>query len=109
MIADAKFSTQILGLGKFVKSKRGHAQLVDLKGFRYNKTEISRLDHHRVLWTCTRRSRDECTARATTEGLNIISVGNHTHTLEGKELKFYLKKIKFKKGITQDSCLSFKN
>ena len=109
LIADAKFSTKILGQGKFVKTKRGSAQLVDLKGFRYNKTEISRLDHHRVFWTCTRRSRDKCTARATTEGLNIISVGNHTHTLEGKELKFYLKKIKSKKGNTQDSCLSFKN
>ena len=79
LIADAKFSTKILGQGKFVKTKRGSAQLVDLKGFRYNKTEISRLDHHRVFWTCTRRSRDKCTARATTEGLNIISVGDHTH------------------------------
>ena len=79
LIADAKFSTNILGLGQFVKKKRGNAQLVDLKGFCYKKTKISRLDPHRVFWICTRRSRYKCTARATTEGLNIISVGNHTH------------------------------
>ena len=79
MITDAKFSTKILGQGQFVKTKRGNAQLVDFKGFSYNKTKISRLDPHRVFWICTRGRKDKCTSRATTEGLNIISTGDHTH------------------------------
>ena len=79
MIADAKFSTKILGQGQFVKTTRGNAQLVDFKGFCYNKTKVSRLDPHRVFWICARRRRNKCTARATTEGLNIISTGDHTH------------------------------
>jgi hypothetical protein len=79
LIADAKFSTKILGQGQFVKTKRGNAQLVDFKGFGYNKTKISRLDPHRVFWICTRRRQNKCTSRATTEGLNIISTGDHNH------------------------------
>lgn len=79
LIADAKFSTKILGQGQFVKTKRGNAQLVDFKGFGYNKTKISRLDPHRVFWICTKGRKNKCTARATTEGLNIISTGDHNH------------------------------
>ena len=74
-----KFSTKILGQGHFFKTKRGNARLVDLKGFCYNKTKISRLDPHKVFWICTKRSRNKCAARATTEGRDIISVGGHNH------------------------------
>jgi len=68
---------------QFVKSSRGHAQLVDKLGFIYNKHQ-SNAKGTLIWWKCreffSRKSEMKCRARATTQGFYITKRTNvHTH------------------------------
>ena len=68
---------------QFVKSSRGHAQLVDKLGFIYNKHQ-SNSKGTLIWWKCreffNRKSEMKCRARATTQGFYITKrTSVHTH------------------------------
>ena len=68
---------------QFVKSSRGHAQLVDKLGFIYNKHQ-GNAKGTLIWWKCreffNRKSEMKCRARATTQGFYITKRTNvHTH------------------------------
>ena len=68
---------------QFVKSARGHAQLVDKLGYVYNKHQSNK-QGTLIWWKCreffSRKTEVRCRARATTEGFFITKHTNvHTH------------------------------
>ena len=65
-------------MGEFIKSQRGNPQLMDTKGYIYNKTKTRRNLEH---WECVSRQKMKCHARATTAGIHIIQIkGEHNHS-----------------------------
>jgi len=69
---------------QFIKSRNGHAQLVDKAGYVYNKHQSSQSGKgKKVWWKCVESKKKQfrdCKARATTEGFYITQYTNvHTH------------------------------
>ena len=73
-----------MDIAQFVRSHKGHPQLLDNRGYTYFKTSdyTSKRNPNSVktYWECVRRPRFHCPARAITEGGNIIKyVHEHIH------------------------------
>lgn len=73
-----------MDIAQFVRSHKGHPQLLDSRGYTYFKTSdyTSRTNPSSVktYWECVRRPKYQCPARAITEGGYIIkSVHGHIH------------------------------
>ena len=67
-----------LEVAHFMRSTKGHAQLVDKSGYIYNKhrTNASGI----IFWSCREDKRWGCKARVHTEGFHIIKYCNqHSH------------------------------
>ena len=68
-----------LEVAHFMRSTKGHAQLVDKSGYIYNKTKIRRNLQN---WECISRQKLKCHARAQTSGLHIVQIkGEHSHPI----------------------------
>ena len=91
-----KVKLQDFDTGNFIKSQRGNPQLMDTKGFIYNKTKLSRNIQN---WECISRQKLKCHAKAQTSGIHIVNIkGGHNHSLpdpyERKETKKKILAIK---------------
>ena len=68
--------------GHFILSQRGKPQLVDKKGYIYNKERLfmAKTGVPRSYWDCGSRRKLECKARRTMEGVYIVKyIGVHNH------------------------------
>ena len=64
---------------QFIKSTKGHAQLVDKSGYIYNRHKTNSKQTI-IYWRCTQHKKAACYARVQTEGFYITKyVGTHSH------------------------------
>ena len=66
-------------MAKYTSSKHGNPQLVDSVGYSYIRHK-SNNSATKVYWRCQMRTKINCMARATTEGIFIVKyIGEHIH------------------------------
>ena len=68
----------VLDVAQFMRSSKGHPQLVDKAGFIYNKHRTNK--DGLIFWSCRDFKRSDCRARVHTKGFHIIKYQKeHSH------------------------------